>query len=193
MQSVCFYFVFIFISRCRKSALLRRRLVASRQSWDADWFARPACIPVTCLGTSGVRNDEVGLLTVQINEARGYSRFPFLFGLFHFSLTRINSEMNCIAKNKCPDSQKRDTRRGGENFNAYQEQRHVYFCILSLWFIIFDTRKENLTFILKQSLILIIFCDTSKASENLTFLLNSLILSSVCVIIVTRRPIHTKT
>ena len=26
-----------FFSRCRKSALLRRWLVASRQSWDADW------------------------------------------------------------------------------------------------------------------------------------------------------------
>ena len=28
---------FVFFSRCRKSALLRRWLVASRQSWDVDW------------------------------------------------------------------------------------------------------------------------------------------------------------
>ena len=30
---------FLFL-RCRKSALLRRWLVASRQSWDVDWFVR---------------------------------------------------------------------------------------------------------------------------------------------------------
>ena len=36
----------------------------------------------------------------------------------------------------------------------------------------------------------IILCDTRKASENLTFIVKeSLILSSVCVIIVTRGPI----
>ena len=32
-------------------------------------------------------------------------------GSFHLKLTQINSEMNCIAKNKCPDSQKLDRRR----------------------------------------------------------------------------------
>ena len=30
-------------------------------------------------------------------------------GLFHHTLTQINSEMNFIAKKKCPDSQKLDT------------------------------------------------------------------------------------
>ena len=29
-----------------------------------------------------------------------------------------NSEINCIAKNKCPDSQKLDMRRRCENLNA---------------------------------------------------------------------------
>ena len=29
---------------------------------------------------------------------------------FHLKLTQINSEMNCMAKHKCPDSQKVDTR-----------------------------------------------------------------------------------
>ena len=29
-------------------------------------------------------------------------------GLFRLTLTQIKSEMNCIAKNKCPDSQKLD-------------------------------------------------------------------------------------
>ena len=50
-----------------------------------------------------------------------------------------------------------------------QEQQHIYICILCLC---------------------IILCDTRKASESVTFIgKESLILSSVCVIIVTRRPI----
>ena len=55
---------------------------------------------------------------------------------FYLTLAQINSEMNCIAKNKCHDSQKLDTRRRGENLNTTpdmcQEQEHVYFCILCL-------------------------------------------------------------
>ena len=53
-------------------------------------------------------------------------------GLFHLILTQINSEMNFIAKNKCPDSQKLDTRHRGENLNARtcQDQQHVYVCTL---------------------------------------------------------------
>ena len=45
-------------------------------------------------------------------------------GLFHLTMTQINSEMNCITKNKCPDSQKLqdDTRCRGENFNVCEEQ-----------------------------------------------------------------------
>ena len=91
-------------------------------------------------------------------------------GPFHLKVTQINSEMNCIAKHKCPDeSQKLDTRRRGENFNAtsHVSRGTTYiFCILCLY---------------------IILCDTRKVSENLTFILEqSLILSSVCVIIVTR-------
>ena len=39
-------------------------------------------------------------------------------GLFHLTLTQINSEMNCIAKNQSSESQKPDTRRRGENLNA---------------------------------------------------------------------------
>ena len=39
-------------------------------------------------------------------------------GPFHLMLTQINSEMNYIAKNKYPESQKRDTRHRGENLNA---------------------------------------------------------------------------
>ena len=117
----------------RKSAILRR------------WLVRARCIPITCscYVLFSVKKHEIMVLACQV-------------GPFHLTLTQINSEMNCIAKNKFPDSQKLDMRRRGENFNACQEQRRVYFCILSLWFILCEARKasENLTFILKQSLIL---------------------------------------
>ena len=49
-------------------------------------------------------------------------------GLFHLTLTQINSEMNFIAKNKCPDSQKLDTRHRGENLNARTCQDLGLFC-----------------------------------------------------------------
>ena len=96
------------------------------------------------------------------------------FGPFHLKVTQINSEMNCIAKHKCPDSQKVDMRSRGENFNAtsHVSRATTYiFCILCLY---------------------IILCDTRKVSENLTFILEqSLILSSVCVIVM--RPIGDST
>ena len=89
----------------------------------------------------------------------------------HLTLTQINSERNYIAKNKCPESQKLDTRRRSENLIAISPRvtksnnivcTHYVkvFCILCLCIILFDTSKasENLTFILKQSLILSSFC-----------------------------------
>ena len=39
-------------------------------------------------------------------------------GPFLLTLTQINSEMNCIVKNQCPENQKLDTRHRGENLNA---------------------------------------------------------------------------
>ena len=94
-----------------------------------------------------------------------------VFSPFHLTLTQINSEMNCLAKNKCPESQKLDTRRRSENLIAISPRvtksnnivcTHYVkvFCILCLCIILFDTSKasENLTFILKQSLILSSFC-----------------------------------
>ena len=136
MGMVCFYF-FIFFSRCHKS-------------WDANWFARAVFRSRTlAIRSFQLEKHEVIVLACQV-------------GSFYLTFTQINSEMNCIAKNKCPDNQKlRDEkRRRGENFNACQEQRHVYFYILSLWFILCDARKDsdNLTFIIKESLILSNVC-----------------------------------
>ena len=84
----------------RKSAILR------------NWLVRRGCILVTCIGTCEVRKGEVGLLSVWINVACGYSRFNSHWaplakvGPLHLTLSRINSEINCIAKNKCHESQK---------------------------------------------------------------------------------------
>ena len=88
-------------------------------------------------------------------------------GPFHLTLTQINSEINCIAKNKCPESQKLDARRRSENMIAISPRvtksnnivcTHYVkmFCILCLCIILYDTSKapENLTFVLKQSPIL---------------------------------------
>ena len=94
------YATLIIFSLRRKSALLRRWLVASRQSRGADWFA-PALFRSRALVHS-MKKHEIMVLACQV-------------GPFHLTLTQINSEMNCIAKNKCPDSQKLDTRRRGEN------------------------------------------------------------------------------
>ena len=47
-------------------------------------------------------------------------------GPFHLTLIQINSEMNCIAKNKFPESQKLDTRRRRENLNATSQ--FTWFC-----------------------------------------------------------------
>ena len=82
---------------------------------------------------------------------------------------QINSEVNCIPKHKFSDeSQKLHKRRRGENLNATS---HV----------------SRATYIFAFFVCICIICDTRKASENLTFILKqSLILSSFGVIIVTR-------
>ena len=69
-------------------------------------------------------------------------------GPFHFKLTQINSEMNCIAKHKCLDSQKEDTRRRGEKFNACHEQRHVYLIFGFFLFDLFYVMQEKIQKIL---------------------------------------------
>ena len=103
----------------------------------------------------------------QLVEHQTFNLLACQVGPFHLTLTHINSEMNCIAKNRRPDSQKLETRRRGENFNAYQEQRHIFA------FFLFD-----------------LLCDARKDSENLNFILKQcLILSNVCVIIGMRRLI----
>ena len=47
-------------------------------------------------------------------------------GPFHLALTQINSEMNCIAKNKYPESQKLDRKHRSENFDHEEQQYSMY-------------------------------------------------------------------
>ena len=53
---------------------------------------------------------------------------------FYLALTQINSEMNCLAKNKYHESQKLDTRRRSENFDrdittCHEEQQHSMYSL----------------------------------------------------------------
>ena len=141
---------------------LRRWLVASRQSCDADWFG---CIPITCLGRTNYVSCEV-LFQWELMAKYEIMVLACQVGPFHLTLTQINLEMNCISKNKCPESQKLDTRCRGENATLHVSRATTcVFLHLCLWFIP---------------------CDTRKASENLSFW-NSLILSNVCVVSITPR------
>ena len=132
----------------RKSVILRR------------WLVRARCIPITysCERTlfswNLMAKYEIMVLACEV-------------GLFHLTFTQINSEINCIAKNKYPDSQKLDTRCRGESFNACQAQRHVYLIFAFFLFYLFYVMQE-------------------KIQKILLSFWNSLILSNVCVIFGTR-------
>ena len=99
--------------------------------------------------------------------------------------TQINSKINCIAMQKCTKKtharSERSLRRRNENaaspsVNHSKSNSIVYlFCILCLCIILYDTSKasKNLTFILKQSLILPSVCvdigrDWSGTSTRMT-------------------------
>ena len=104
--------------------LIGRKLAILR-----PWLVRARCISIMCSCSCEVSfqwnwwSTTVMVLACQV-------------GPFHLTLTQINSEMKCIAKNKCLESQKLHTRCRGENLNntsdTCQDQQHVYFWILSL-------------------------------------------------------------
>ena len=149
-------FCICIFSRCRKSALLRRWLVASRQSWEADWFARAV-----------FWSRALAIRSLQLEKHESIVS-AFQVGLFHLTLTQIKSEMNCIAKNKCPDSQKLETRRRGENF--VQRVSRAATCI----------------FLHSFSLIYFMWCKKRFRKSYIHSVKHSLIVSNVCVIIGTR-------
>ena len=87
----------------------RHWLVASGQSRDADWFARAVFRSRNLATSFSVKKHEIMVLACQV-------------GPFHLTLTQINSERNYIAKNKCPESQKLDTRRRNRDITACHEE-----------------------------------------------------------------------
>ena len=104
--------------------------VANRHSWDADWSQVGNL--ETLIGSRALYSDHaLLLLRFSVEELYKIMVLACQVGPFPFASTQINSEMNCIAKNKCPESQKIDTRRRDENLKATtdtcQEQQSVYF------------------------------------------------------------------
>ena len=124
--------------------------VTNWHSWDADWLQVGNL--ETLIGSCTLYSDLMLLWSTCFfnGEAGNYGVLACQVGLFHVTLTQINSEMNCIAKNKCPESHKLDTRCRGENLNTTsdtcEEQQHVYFCIFCLWFIQEKCQKIFLPF-----------------------------------------------
>ena len=66
---------------------------------------------------------QIGTLETLIGSRALYSDHVVLLLRTECLFSGINSEMNCIAKHKCPDSQKVNTRRRGEKFNACHSVR----------------------------------------------------------------------
>ena len=151
---------------------------------------------------------------------------------FHLKLTKINSEMNCIAKNKCLRARNLTRRRRGENLNgtshvsraityisvrksdfhskikSYSVECLCYYCNpTDRWFIPRLDKVNIVTWRLQQThkiiataiwipwlartiykyanafFVFVYFCDTSKASENLTFSLNKVSLYRLFVLL----------
>ena len=91
--------------------------VANWHSWDADWSQVGNL--ETLMGSRAVFwSHALALAKSLFSELYKIMVLACQVGPFHLMLTQINSEINCIAKNKCPDSQKLDARRRGENLNT---------------------------------------------------------------------------
>ena len=133
MLTVCLFDCFFFLSRCPKSALLRRWLVTSRQSWDADWFA--------CADLFFVMQEKIQKIFLSFwNKVLFYRIFVLLlnatdrwFNLIRLITTYLDSLVQFIITQMC--------------------------CLSA------------------------IFCDISKASENLTFILNKVLFCPVFVLL----------
>ena len=114
-------FVFVFVFFCG---------VANRHSWDADWSQIGN--HETLIGSRALYSDHVLLLPLFLVGINGETRnfgFACQAGPLDLTLTQINLEMNCTAKNKCPESQKLDTRHRGENLNATSHVSRAAICI----------------------------------------------------------------
>ena len=88
--------------------------VANRHYWDADWSQVGNLEAL--IGSRKLYSDHALLLSRSLfsvelliaNCTREIMVLACQVGPFHLTLTQINSEMNCIAKKKCPESQELD-------------------------------------------------------------------------------------
>ena len=114
-------------------------------SENADWFA--CCMPITC-----VRFCEERTLSVRINgEVRNNLWFWMPICPLHLKLSKINLEMNLIAKHKYTESQKLDMRTQRwqlERHIAHVKSNNIFFCVLCFCVTLCNTRKasESMTF-----------------------------------------------
>ena len=100
---------------------------AKRHSWDADWSQTGNLQTLT--GSRSVcrsRAWDVLAKYVSFQQCELTAKYEIMVwacqvGPLHLTLTRINLEVNWIAKNKCVKSQKLDTRRRG----TWELERHI--------------------------------------------------------------------
>ena len=173
--------IFFFLSVSQIGTL--EALIGLKLEILRHWLVRARCIPITCLHTCSVGingKHEITLLASQV-------------GLFHLTLTQIISEMKCIAKNKCPDSQKLDTTRHETQRWELQQVSRTKTCIsflhsFSLIYFMWCKKIFRKSYLHSETKSV----ECLHSSHNL-FL--CVVLSSACVYIETRirLGIHTKT
>ena len=108
---------------------------------DFDWSRIGTFEPL--IGSCAVR--EVRLWKFLMAKYQIMLKYEILacqVGPFRLKLPQINSEMNCIAKNKCALSQKLHTRRIGEKLNATAHVSYVTFCVFALFYVIQEKRQK---------------------------------------------------
>ena len=82
---------------------------------------------------------------LELMEKHKVMVLAYQVGLFHLTLTQLNSEMNCIAENECPESQKLDMRRRGENLNTTSDTSESNNMYIFAFFVfdLFNVRQEK--------------------------------------------------
>ena len=163
MQLGC---LFVCFSRCRKSAPLGGWLVASRQSWDADWFTR-AVFRSRALNST--------LFSVRINgEARSYG-----FGLPgrsvppHFDSDKLRNELQSQEQVPWKPEARHERQKVAISPRVTKSSNIVcthyvkVFCILCPCIILFDTSKaQQIWLSFRNSLILSSFWASPKKKKN---------------------------
>ena len=123
--------------------ILGRWLVVNRHSWDADWFVR--CMRGTSLKVSRgelMVKYEIVVLACQVSP-------------FHLKLTRINSEMNCVAQMYGEPEARHETLNETLNATSHVSRATTYtifaFCVC----IILCEKRKKISLLLRKK---VLFC-----------------------------------